>query len=215
MGRLGASTTLKNITVKRTAPSGADFYPTPAWATEALLDYESFEGDVWEPACGDGAMAKVLTNAGLTVYSTDLHNRGFGVPGINFLMTKGWALDNIITNPPFGLAEEFILRALCMAKKKVAIFSRLAILESAGRYRNVFKDNPPARVLVFSERVTLYPSGIVTAGTSTIAYSWIIWDKADKSERCTLSWIAPGRKPNSKKKTKSAPSSLKLSDLGL
>ena len=210
---------MKNITVKRTAPSGPDFYPTPAWATEALLDYESFEGDVWECACGDGAMAQVLTDAGFSVYSSDLHDRGFGTVGVNFLTTHGvipgCRLDNIITNPPFGLAEEFILRALYLAKKKVAIFSRLALLESARRYRNVFKDNPPTRILVFSERVTLYPSGIVTAGTSTIAYSWIIWDKADKSERCTLSWIAPGRKPNSKKKTKSVPSGLKLSDLGL
>lgn len=206
---------LKNITVKRTAPSGPDFYPTPAWATEALLDYETFEGGVWEPACGDGAMAKVLEGAGLTVFSSDLHNRGYGIPGLNFLTAPNWYLDNIITNPPFGLAEEFILRALHFAERKVAIFSRLAILESARRYRNVFKDNPPTRILVFSERVTLYPSGVVTAGTSTIAYSWIIWDKADKSGECTLSWISPGRKPNSKKRTKRPPSGLKLSDLGL
>ncbi len=206
---------MKNITVKRTAPSGPDFYPTPAWATEALLDYETFEGEVWEPACGDGAMAKVLINAGLSVYSSDLYDRGFGVSGINFLTLKTLELDNIITNPPFGLAEAFILRALCLASKKVAIFSRLAILESAGRYRNIFKDNPPIKVLVFSERVTLYPGGIITGSNSTIAYSWIIWDKANKSGECTLSWIAPGRKPNSRKRAKRAPSGLKLSDLGL
>ena len=206
---------MKNITVQRTAPSGPDFYPTPAWATEALLAYESFEGEVWECACGNGAMSEVLVNSGLSVYSSDLYDRGYGIPDVNFLTSKDWKLDNIITNPPFSLAADFILRALQLANKKVAIFSRLALLESAGRYRSIFKNNPPARVLVFSERVTLYPSGVVTGGTSTIAYCWLIWDKTDKSGECTLSWISPGRKPNSAKRTRKPPSNLKLSDLGL
>lgn len=207
----------KNITVGRTAPEGPDFYPTPAWATEALLFYESFEGEVWEPACGDGAMAKVLRKAPyplISVYSSDLHDRGYGVPGIDFLKSELTA-DNIVTNPPFNLAEDFILRALTLAKKKVAIFSRLALLESARRYKSVFKDRPPTRVLVFTERVTLYPSGLVTAGTSTIAYAWLIWDSAKIGEECTLSWISPGRKPNSTVKRKKPVSGLKLSDLGL
>jgi len=208
---------MKNITVKRTAPSGPDFYPTPAWATEALLAYETFEGEVWECACGDGAMAKVLKKAPyplVSVYSTDLHDRGYGLWPIDFLKSE-LAVDNIVTNPPFNLAEDFILKALALAKKKVAIFSRLALLESARRYRNLFKDNPPARVLVFTERVTLYPSGLVTAGTSTIAYAWLIWDSAKGSQECTLSWISPGRKPNSTIKRKKPISGLKLSDLGL
>lgn len=205
---------MKNITVQRTVPSGPDFYPTPVWATEALLAYESFEGTVWECACGDGAMAQVLIDAGLPVYLSDLYDRGFGATGVDFLKTTQ-TIDNVITNPPFSLAEDFILHALAVAEKKVAIFSRLALLESARRYRNVFKDKPPARILVFTERVTLYPSGLITAGTSTIAYCWLIWDKQDKSGKCTLSWISPGRKPNSRVKLKKPPSNLKLSDLGL
>lgn len=210
-----------NITTRRSVPTGPDFYPTPTWATEALLAYENFEGEVWEPACGDGAMAEVLTAAGLSVYSSDLFDRGFGASGVDFLKSKGWRMDNIITNPPFSSVEDFILRALTLAKKKVAIFTKLTILETAGRYRNIFKDTPPTRVLVFSERVTLYPSGIVTAGTSMIAYCWLIWDKVGSGMRGTarppseLHWIAPGRKPGGRSSTKEVPSDLTLEDLEL
>ena len=160
-------------------------------------------------------MAKVLQEAGLSVYASDLYDRGFGISGVDFLKAAHQKADNIITNPPFGLAESFILHALSLAEKKVAIFSRLAILESARRYRNIFKDNPPTRILVFTERVTLYPSGLVTAGTSTIAYAWLIWDSAKKDEECVLNWISPGRKPNSTTRLKKPISGLKLSDLGL
>lgn len=205
---------MKNITYRRTAPKGPDFYPTPTWATEALLAYESFEGEVWEPACGDGAMAKVLQESGLEVHASDLYDRGFGEVEVDFLKQER-KTDNIITNPPFGLVEDFILHALALADKKVAIFSRLAILESARRYRNIFKERPPTRVLVFTERVTLYPSGLITAGSTTIAYCWPIWDSEKKGQECALSWISPGRKPNSAVKRKKPISGLTLSDLGL
>ena len=56
---------------------GADFYPTPPWATRALLAHETFIGNVWEPACGDGAMSRVLADAGLRVESSDVNDYGF------------------------------------------------------------------------------------------------------------------------------------------
>ena len=61
-----------------------DFYPTPIEATQALLDREKFTGNVLEPACGDGAMSKVLINNGYQVISSDLFDRGYGKTGINF-----------------------------------------------------------------------------------------------------------------------------------
>src|SRR5271168_1273626 len=66
-------------TLKRFADlNGPDFFPTPAWATYALIDNECFFGDIWESACGDGAMSRVLETTGRTVISTDLYNRGYG-----------------------------------------------------------------------------------------------------------------------------------------
>lgn len=79
-----------------------EFYPTPPEATRALLSVESFEGDIWEPACGDGAISKVLKAAGYQVVSTDLINRGYGAGGHNFLKSDKTLAKNIITNPPYG-----------------------------------------------------------------------------------------------------------------
>ncbi len=62
-----------------------EFYPTPPEATRALLSVENFDGDIWEPACGDGAISRELTAAGYNVTSTDLIDRGFGTGGQNFL----------------------------------------------------------------------------------------------------------------------------------
>src|SRR6476619_5835454 len=64
---------------------GPDFYPTPAWATYALVENEPFIGDIWECACGDGAMSEVLAEAGNHVHSSDLYDRGYGEIGIDFL----------------------------------------------------------------------------------------------------------------------------------
>lgn len=79
-----------------------EFYPTPPEATRALLSVESFEGDIWEPACGDGAISKVLEAAGYQVVSTDLIDRGFGAGGQDFLKSPEPLARNIITNPPYG-----------------------------------------------------------------------------------------------------------------
>lgn len=88
-------------TTKRSADlDGPDFYPTPRWATFALIDNESFSGDIWECACDDGAMAKVLEKTGNRVLSSDLYDRGYGERGHDFLTTKR-QFPNIITNPPY------------------------------------------------------------------------------------------------------------------
>jgi len=66
-------------TMKRVADlGGPDFYPTPAWATFALIENEKFTGDIWESACGDGAMSEVLKNASSRVESSDLYDREYG-----------------------------------------------------------------------------------------------------------------------------------------
>jgi hypothetical protein len=89
-----------------------DFYPTWPAATKALLSVERFDGPIWEPACGDGAMSKVLEEAGYEVISTDLIDRGYGEGGRDFLMEWQPRAPNIVTNPPFRWAIEFVDRAL-------------------------------------------------------------------------------------------------------
>src|SRR5882724_2396522 len=92
-------------TIKRNADlGGPDFFPTPKWATFALIDNEKFDGDIWESACGDGAMSNVLAQTGRPVFSSDLFDRGYGEPGIDFLIATR-KTENIVTNPPYNCAE--------------------------------------------------------------------------------------------------------------
>jgi hypothetical protein len=180
-------------TLKRYADlDGPDFYPTPAWATHALIESEEFTGTIWECACGDGAMSVVLALTGNPVVSSDLYDRGYGEPGHDFLTTTRRA-DNIITNPPFHSAEGFVHTALKQAERKTALLLRLAFLESAHRAETLFSVTPPSRVWVFSERITFYPKGAERAGSGTMAYAWFVWDKEHRGPT-ELAWLKPGYK---------------------
>src|SRR6185312_807408 len=164
-------------TIKRSADlDGPDFFPTPKWATFALIDNEKFTGDIWESACGDGAMSKVLEETGCKVRSTDLYERGYGEAGHDFLKESARA-KNIVTNPPYNCAEGFLANGLKLAEHKFALLLRLAFLEGANRANTIFTRIPPARVWVFSERITFYPSGVEPKGSGTTAYAWFVWDK--------------------------------------
>ena len=132
---------------------GPDYFPTPRWATHALIDNEEFEGNIWECACGDGAMSKVLEFHRQDVYSSDLYQRPYGDAGKDFLTTDRRAA-NIVTNPPYNSAEGFVHSGLKKADRKLALLLRLAFLEGGNRNRTIFNAVPPRRVWVFSERIT-------------------------------------------------------------
>ncbi len=180
-------------TAKRFADlDGPDFYPTPAWATHALIKSEPFAGDIWEPACGDGSMSEVLSETGNRIISSDLYDRGYGEVGVDYLTTQRLAI-NVITNPPYNAAEGFIAKSLEIVENKFALLLRLAFLEGANRANTIFHKNPPSRVWVFSERITFYPKGAVFAGSGTTAYAWFVWDKAHAGAT-ELAWLKPGFK---------------------
>ena len=182
-----------NPTLKRFADlDGPDFFPTPAWATYALIDNESFHGEVWECACGDGAMSVVLETACTKVISSDLYDRGYGETGIDFIGTTRKA-DNIITNPPYNSAEAFVRTGVRQARRKFGLLLRLAFLEGVHRANTIFSKVPPSRVWVFSERITFYPKGLERKGSGTTAYAWFVWDK-DAPSGTELKWFKPGYK---------------------
>lgn len=160
-----------------------DFYPTWPAATRVLLSVEEFTGAIWEPACGDGAMSRVLEAAGHEVISTDLIDRGFGEGGRDFLMEWEPRAPNIVTNPPFRWAQEFVDRALLLARRaggagKVALFLRLAFLEGQGRGR-WFPTTPLARVWIMSRRVPMRKEVLPEPGEKAdgaLAFAWFVWD---------------------------------------
>lgn len=157
----------------------ADWWITPRWAVEALLERESFPGPVWEAACGDGAMSRVLEAAGYPVISTDLVDRGYGQGGCDFLLcdsTRG--AQSIVTNPPFSIADRFMAHALGLGVRKVALFLRLGMLEGQRRGR-FYEEHPPSRVWIFSRRVTLSVGGLETPVEEggRMALAWYVWER--------------------------------------
>lgn len=156
-----------------------DFYPTPMPATASLLAKERFGPKIWEPACGDGAISKVLEAAGHEVVSTDLFDRGYGEARVDFLMEHRLLAPQIITNPPFKLAEQFVRHALDLGAEKVAMMLRLAWLEGSGR-RELFETTPLKSVHVASRRLSMARGGTDDGkgGGSMIAFAWFVWERA-------------------------------------
>lgn len=182
---LGASNHSKNERQRE------DYYATDPKAVKLLLQLETFSPNIWECACGQGHLSKVLEKAGYTVKSTDLIDRGFGQGGIDFLAmdNQEWNGD-IITNPPYCYAQEFIEKALSIIPKgnKVAMLLRLQFLEGKSR-KNLFLSSPPKTIYVSSSRITCAKNGeFDEMGKSAIAYAWFVWQKGFKGTT-ELKWF--------------------------
>lgn len=164
-----------------------DFYPTPERATKALLDVEPFYGSIWEPACGDGAISKVLESSGHCVVSTDLVDRGYGIAPVDFLQTSSLRGRTIVTNPPFKLATQFMRHAWSLGPLKMAFLLRLSALEGKGRGQ-FFDASPLARVWVFRSRLSIYRRGEVMKNSGVVAMAWLVWDR-NHTGAPTIGWL--------------------------
>lgn len=166
-----------------------DFYATPRRGIEALLRVEKFDGAIWEPACGNGAISKVLIERGYEVVSTDLVDRGYGEARTDFLLCFNARAPNIITNPPFKLNYEFMRRAVYLSTGKVALLMRLACLEGTERAK-FFQKTPLARVWVFAARLPVWRRDEVTSDTAAgmIGFAWYVWEHGYVGKP-TLGWI--------------------------
>jgi len=166
-----------------------DFYVTPPETTKALMDREYFDGWVWECACGNGAMSEVIKHYVPHILSTDLIDRGYGSCQDFLAHNPVNKYDNIITNPPFKLALEFVEHAKKVARKKIAMLLKVVFLESAKRYQ-MFQDRefPLKVVYVFSRRQTIAIRGEQLENSGMVAYAWFVWDKEHKGKP-TIEWI--------------------------
>lgn len=148
-----------------------DFYPTPFHATEALLlEADEHIGPlVHEPACGDGAMARVIELYGRTVIASDLVDRGYGQPNLDFL-EHGPMAPAVITNPPFNLAAEFIETALSADYLDFAAFLLKATFFNAGKRVPLAWRQPPSMILPVAWRIDF-----TGGGSPTMDCAWFVW----------------------------------------
>jgi hypothetical protein len=177
-----------------------DDFPTPPWATRALLEHVIGEDadfskkSCLEPACGAGHMAKVLKEYFGEVRCSDAY--AYGYAPIRDFLTHPYetnAVDWVITNPPFRLGEEFVLRALQVARQGVAILARTVFLESAGRHERIFRDDPPTKFAQFVERVPMVKGRLDIKASTATGYAWFVWEQSS-IEKPRLMWVPPCRK---------------------
>jgi len=167
-----------------------DYYATHPSAGKMLLDLEKFSDNIWECSCGQGHLSQVFQEAGYNVKSSDLVDRGFGEIGIDFLNTDIEWNGDIITNPPYKFALEFIEKALNIIPEgnKVAMFLKLQFLEGKGR-KQFFLKNPPKTIYVSSSRIVCAKNGEFNlVSGSAVAYAWYVWEKGFKGTT-ELKWF--------------------------
>ena len=160
---------------------GFDYYPTPPEATHALMCFLKLPiCEIWEPACGNGAMSDVMKEYGHKIISSDLRHTGYGEGGIDFL-SGNRECDAVITNPPFGLAAEFIAHGLRNAET-VAMLLKAHYWHAAKR-KKLFEEHPPAWVLPLTWR----PNFLEGRGKSpTMDFQWTVWRAGDKDTKYRL-----------------------------
>jgi hypothetical protein len=173
---------------------GRDFYATPTWVTEALLRHVRFRGPIWEPCCGDGAMSRVLQDRGYDVVSTDLVERGFGTPGVNFLSCRTAPNDcrSIVTNPPYGDSGShsgqsksssamlgFLRHAMTLTDTidgQLALLVRLQWI-AGKRAADMLSAGPFSAVIVLTKRIRWFDKGEDT-NTAQHHHAWVVIDHA-------------------------------------
>lgn len=159
-----------------------DYYATSPIATELLCSLEEFSPNILEPCCGEGHISKVLMAHGYNVVSRDLIERGFGEGGHDFLLETEPFDGDVVTNPPYKYAQQFVEKALSIIPegRKLAMFLKLTFLEGKAR-RAMFETTPPCRIWVSSSRLGCALNGDFehTEGSAT-AYAWFIWEKGYK-----------------------------------
>lgn len=170
----------KNFSTNNTGKrKKSDFYETPYSMTGQLLEVETFDGTILEPACGNLAIVRQLPPC--TFYDIE---KDFLIEPIFY--------DNVITNPPFSLAYEFILKAKEVARKKIAFLLPLSYLHGKKRFDHIWQDRdfPLARVYVFT-RYPLLGESLRKDGkynTGMMVYAWFVWEKGHTAEP-VIRWL--------------------------
>ena len=163
-----------------------DYYATPPKAVEELLKREKFNHYVWECAVGGGHIAEILKQNGYDVKCSDTEI-------VDFLHTERDKNDfarDIITNPPYSMATEFVKHALdiSMDSTKVAMFLKIQFLETKKRYE-LFEEYPPKKIYVFVNRVNCGKNGVFGKESSAVCYCWFVWEKGYQ-DKPIVDWIA-------------------------
>lgn len=175
-----------NTAYKRAA---SDFYPTPPEVTLALLNWLGLRkgARIWEPACGEGHMVRVMEAKGYSVRATDIQT------GTDFLaeMLPVDDIDCIITNPPFSLADNFIERC-ALYNRPFALLLKSQYWHAKKRL-HLFQKYQPDYILPLTWRPD-FLFGERGGGSPLMDVMWCVWFR--NSELNTETRYYPLPKPD-------------------
>ena len=170
-----------------------DYYATEPKAIEWLMTLENLNKNIWECAVGGGHLADVLIQHGYNVKCSDIVKRCTYSEIIDFLETDVKWDGDIVTNPPYKFAKEFIEKAISIVNdgNKVAMFLKIQFLEGKAR-KQLFKAYPPKTIYVSSSRLLCAKNadfdGMKAGGGSAVAYAWFVWQKGFTG-KTTVEWF--------------------------
>lgn len=187
-------------------PSEGDYFPTPPWATRALvkyvapiLDTVSKPGErtrkTLEPAAGGGHMSRTLEEYGHEVMTVEKFNRDFE-PDFrdDYIRPDPYTASQIrsygpefaISNPPYDDIEAWFHAMYADAKRGVAIMAKAQFLQTKSRYENIFLPHPPTVVGIFMGRIPFVKNRIVRSAPAYFHHIWCYWDKVDPTPRAPV-----------------------------
>lgn len=156
-----------------------DWYVEPEWCSRRLFEVEPFSGQILDPACGLGRIVEAADSAGHPAFGADIVRRSHWCAAeVNFLDTWPEFADNIVSNPPFGIADDFVKHALRVAERKVAMLLPTKWMNSAARGKWL-ETTPLRRVWLLSPRPSMPPGPVIAAGikpgNGTTDFAWFVW----------------------------------------
>lgn len=168
-----------------------DFYATNPHALEIAMPIfkDILHNNIWECACGQGHLSEVLKDNGYNVKSTDLINRGYGEVK-NFLECDDIFEGDILTNPPFKLAEQFVEKSFELIDEGnyAIFFLKVQFLESKSR-KKMFEKYPLKYLIVNSERQQCAKDAdFEHLRATTQCYCWYVFQKGYTGEPI-IKWI--------------------------
>jgi hypothetical protein len=205
-----------------------DLYSEPPWCVSILLDAleswgEPLRGKVLDPCCGLGNIVSVVLDRGVDIRGSDIADHGFGDVVDLFTITK--PIGTVISNPPYGIAEQCLRHMLTIARQRVILLLRLTFLESRSRYR-LFHEHPPVWVAPCPDRPSIPPGAVReerdhngafiqpdhTGGTAP--YAWFGWQPGYQGPT-VIRQLPLRAKPNRARKVSARGTALSAADLHL
>lgn len=188
--------------------NAGDRYWTHPWMTRALLRHvplvEGLEPTevAWEPAAGRGDMARVLHDAGVRVFASDVDMNEFPedladaleweVSTRDFLSTdrRPSGVEAIVTNPPYfkethdrrycSMAEHFVRKALELNPRYVCMLTRAEFGHAKSR-RDLFHDHRFMTEIKLGDRPRWdWWFRDEPEASPRHYYSWFVWMRGNK-----------------------------------